>query len=109
MASKSSLLLYSKLNLTIFKLILFIVNTDSEMGVNTNVSSGSSNIFTLLIRNVESCSLIPELLAQTKINHIYHVSFFSQTNQEILWFQITEYKIIIVKVLNSRKLFVFNI
>jgi len=75
------------------------------MGVNWGVSGSSCEIFTISVWDVFSSFGISESLGQTKINHVNVMLFLSNTNEEIVWLDISVKEMSWVNELNSLQLY----
>ncbi len=70
------------------------------MSVNGGISSGSSQVFIILVRDVSTISCLI-LFRQSKINHENHVWLLLFPNQEIIWFDVSMEETLVMNVLNS--------
>lgn len=59
------------------------------MSVDTSVSSSSSQVLVLSVRNVKMSLWISVLLCQSEINYVYLISTFTDSHQEVIRFNIT--------------------
>lgn len=59
------------------------------MSVNRCISSSTSKILSVLVRNVFSCSRLSVSLCKTKVDYVHIVLFLTNSNQEIVWLNIS--------------------
>jgi hypothetical protein len=75
------------------------------MRVDGCVSSGTSEIFAVTVRDVLTGFGISKALCKTKIDYVHVVLLLADTNEEIIWFDVTMKEMTRVHELNSLKLF----
>ena len=59
------------------------------MGVDTCIAGSSCQILTITVRDVLSGFGVAEALGQTKIDDIYIVLLLADTDQEVVWFDVS--------------------
>lgn len=59
------------------------------MSINTSITSRTSQVLVLTVRNVEVSFWITIFLSEAKINHVDLISTFADTHQEIIWLDVT--------------------
>jgi hypothetical protein len=74
------------------------------MRIDAGISSRSSQVLILPIRNMQVCLWIPVLLCQPKINNIHLIGTFSQTHQEIVGFDVSMDEIFGMNILDAGNL-----
>ena len=53
------------------------------------VSSSTCEILTVLVRNVFSCSRLSVSLCKTEVNYVHIMLFLTDSNQEVVWFNVS--------------------
>lgn len=74
------------------------------MGVDRSVSSGTSQVLVLPVRNVKMSLGVSILFGETEIDDIDLVSSLANTHQEVVWLDVSMNEISRVDVLDSRDL-----
>ena len=59
------------------------------MGIDGCVSRSSGQVLTVAIRDMLSGLWVTETLSQTKVDHIDVVLLFADSDQEIVWFDVS--------------------
>ena len=75
------------------------------MSVNWGVTSSSSEIFTVSVGDVLACLWVSKSLGKSEVNHIYVVLFLANSNEEVVWFDVSVQKVARVHKLDSLQLF----
>jgi hypothetical protein len=83
------------------------VLTSTQVGIDTHVSGGSRQGLSLSVGYVLLCLWVPVLLGHSEIDDMDDVGAFRARtpDQEIVWLDISVYKVLFVNGLDSRELF----
>jgi len=74
--------------------------TNSQMCVDTGITSGTSQVLVFSVWNVEVGLWVPVLLGQAEIDNIDLVSTFANSHEKVVWLDITVDKRFGMDVLN---------
>ncbi len=74
------------------------------MSIHRGVSSGTCEVLTITVRNVLPSFGVSEALGKTEIDYVNVVLLLSNTNQEVVWLDVTVKEVTRVHELNSLKL-----
>jgi hypothetical protein len=72
------------------------------MGVNTGITSSTSQVLVLTVRDVEMSLWVTIFLGKTKVNHVDLVAALADAHQEVIWLYVTVDERFGVDVLDAR-------
>lgn len=77
---------------------------DTQMGVDRGVTSRTSQVLVLPVRNMEMSLWVTELLRETEIDDVDLIATLADTHKEVVWFDIPMDEVARVDVFNARDL-----
>lgn len=65
-----------------------IIHTDAQVGINRSITSRTSQVLVLLVRDVEVSLRVTVFLSQPKVNNIDLTATLADTYGEVVWLDI---------------------